>query len=344
MRPSYRPRLINDPFGDPGLYLAFQLQNRALLFDLGDISTLSARDILKVSHVFVSHTHMDHFIGFDRLLRLFLGRGKNLQLYGPAGFLENVGGKLAAYTWNLVERYANPLTLSVTEIRPHRRLHTIYHCRDRFRPAEIREQATCDHTLVSEPALTVSAAVLDHGTNCLGFSIKERFHINILKARLDELGLPVGPWLGAFKRAVFRQASPDSPIQVPGGGSSGAARTMALGDLLRQIARVTPGQKVTYITDVGNTPANAARIVALAQDSDHLYIEAAFADVHARLAAAKHHLTAGQAGRLAAKARVRRMTVFHFSPRYTGNRALLEKEARQAFEQGLGPAFSNDSP
>jgi len=334
MRPSYRPRLVNGPFGYPGLYLAFQLQNRALLFDLGDISALSSRDILKVSHVFVSHTHMDHFIGFDRLLRLSLGRSKKLHLYGPAGFQENVRGKLAAYTWNLVQRYENPLALHVTEVRPQSRLHAVYRCRDRFRPAEIREQATCDRTLVSEPAFTVAAAILDHGTSCLGFSVKERFHINILKARLDELGLPVGPWLGTFKRAVFSQAPPDTPIQIAGGGSARAGHALALGDLLPQIARVTPGQKVTYITDVGHTSSNATRIVELAQGSDHLFIEAAFADVHARLAAAKHHLTAGQAGRLAARAHVKRLTVFHFSPRYTGSGVLLEKEALAAFEQG----------
>jgi ribonuclease Z len=89
MRPRFHPRLINGPFDDPGLFIPFLYENRAILFDLGDINTLSARDILKVSHVFITHTHMDHFIGFDRLLRLFLGREKKLYLYGPQGFLKN---------------------------------------------------------------------------------------------------------------------------------------------------------------------------------------------------------------------------------------------------------------
>ena len=93
MRPSFHPRLINGPYDDPGLYVPFLYQKRALIFDLGDLSSLTAKDILKISHAFVTHTHMDHFIGFDRLLRLFLGRDMHLHIYGPKGFLKNVEGK-----------------------------------------------------------------------------------------------------------------------------------------------------------------------------------------------------------------------------------------------------------
>src|SRR5215467_15720539 len=111
-------RLVNDPFADPALFVDFHFTRQALLFDLGDLSPLSARQLLRVTHAFVSHTHMDHFAGFDALLRLLLGRDKVLHLFGPPGFIDRVEHKLAAYTWNLVANYESDFVVRATEIHP----------------------------------------------------------------------------------------------------------------------------------------------------------------------------------------------------------------------------------
>ncbi len=116
MKPIYYPFLVNGPSGDPALYIEFLFEKRALLFDLGEINALATRKVLRLSHIFVSHTHMDHFTGFDRMLRICLGRDKTIHLYGPEGFVERVEHRLASYTWNLVDSYTTDFTLIVTEI------------------------------------------------------------------------------------------------------------------------------------------------------------------------------------------------------------------------------------
>src|SRR5208337_210302 len=101
MRPLLHPFLVNGRSGDPALYVETLFEKGAIMFDLGDISDLSPRKILRLEHVFVSHAHIDHFFGFDRLLRFLVGRDKVIRLFGTEGFIAQVHHKLAAYRWNL---------------------------------------------------------------------------------------------------------------------------------------------------------------------------------------------------------------------------------------------------
>ena len=139
MKSTLNASLINHPFGDPGLIVDFLFQKRALLFDLGDISALSNSKLLKVSHVFVSHTHIDHFIGFDRLLRAFFGREKTLTLFGPENFIKNVEGKLSGFTWNLVNRYEESLTIDVVEVKEEKLIKSTFRAIDKFKLTDKKE-------------------------------------------------------------------------------------------------------------------------------------------------------------------------------------------------------------
>ncbi|MGD8992083.1 MAG: ribonuclease Z [Desulfobacterales bacterium] len=329
MRPRFHPRLINGPFDDPGLFIPFLFESRAILFDMGDNQALSSRDILKISHAFVTHTHMDHFIGFDRILRLALGRAKILHLFGPPNFFKNVEGKLAAYSWNLVENYKYRLALHLTEIHHDYLLTRTYACQDGFVSNDaVRKQPFID-ILVETPVFKISAAILDHGIPCLGLAIEEHFHININKDALAALELQTGSWLNDFKQALYADSDPTSPFEIK--TDSGRTKVFQLGELADQIAIITPGQKISYIADVAYHPANIKKIMALAKDSDHFYIEAAFLHAQRGLAAEKHHLTARQAGELAGRCAARQFTIFHFSPRYLGQEDLLYRESNEAY-------------
>jgi ribonuclease Z len=333
MPAAFSPRTVNGPFGDPGLFVAFHFQRRALLFDLGENAALAPRDLLKVSHVFVSHTHMDHFIGFDRLLRVCLGREKELHLFGPAGFLRHVAGKLAGYAWDLVAEGPGRLVLHLTEILAGGARARTLVSRDGFRAAGPPERRPLEAGRVRAPGFSVAAEVLEHSGPCLGFRLQEDLHVNILKPGLAELGLSPGPWLTRFKRALAAGEDAAREFAVDGPG-----RRWPLGELARRIARITPGRTVAYVTDVADSPRNREAIVRLARGADLLFIEAAFLHRDRGLAAARHHLTARQAGEIAGLAGARRFRIFHFSPRYEGREALLLEEARAAYAETAVPA------
>jgi ribonuclease Z len=332
MRPSFIPRLVNGPFGDPVLFVPLTFRKRALLFDLGDLSALSAGDILKTTHVFVTHTHMDHFNGFDQLLRLQLGRGKSLHLFGPEGFLKNVMGKLQAYTWNLVENYDDGLNIKATEIVAGKHTTQIFKCREGFVPAPPTTDAHHLPETYEEPEFCIQTAILDHQIPSLAFSVKERFHVNILKPRLEQLGLTVGPWVNRFKELLFKKVDPNTPIQAQPVRAVDKPVTFKIGELSHRIARITPGQKIAYIADALYSENNINKIIDLAHGADHLYIEAAFLEKDREIAKEKHHLTAHQAGTLARKSKVRALSIFHHSPRYMDQAHVLREEAMRAFD------------
>jgi ribonuclease Z len=138
MRPIYQAALVNGVFGDPGVYVDLKFESRALLFDIGDISSLPTRKLLRISDVFVSHTHMDHFAGFDHLLRVCLGRDTGVRMYGPRNFIEQVEHKLHAYTWNLVENYVCDFTIVAHELGTGERMQ-----RARFRSGTVSNASRC---------------------------------------------------------------------------------------------------------------------------------------------------------------------------------------------------------
>ena len=332
MKSIFHARLINDPFYDPALFIRFLYQGRAILFDLGDISKLSTRDILKITHVFVTHTHMDHFVGFDILLRIFLGRDKKLYLFGPEGFLRNIEGKLSGYTWNLVSEYVTDFRIIANEIHEDKIVTRVYPCNQKFSPAN-EIILPFNEILLKESAFFIKAIVLDHCIPCLAFSIIENFHVNINKEKLKMLNLPVGPWLNRFKIAVYenKDAEMDFLVQWEERGKVIKEERISFQKLVKEIAIITPGQKITYVTDVIGNAENIKKIIEFSEKSDVLFIEAPFLERDKELAKKKSHLTAKQAGMIARLAKVKRFVIFHFSPRYYGNPEELKKEAMAEF-------------
>ena len=319
---SLRPRLLNGQTGDPALLVSLRWQGRALLIDLGRIDRTPGSVLLPIEAVFVSHAHMDHFMGFDQLLRLFLAREGTLRLFGPLGIADCVQGKLAGYTWNLTDEYA--FTLDVTEIDGAEMHCWRFTARRRF-AREPLGTTPFSGVCFEDAVLRVEAAPLDHKIVSLGYAVTERTHLNVRPEALAAAGLRPGPWLNVLKAAVRSGADPDLEIEVAAGDRR------PLGALRDDLLIVTPGQKIAYVVDTLFSPSNAARIVRLARGADVFFCESPFLDADLDQASKRYHLTARQAGALARASGVSRLQVFHFSPRYEGRYGELVTEALAEF-------------
>ncbi|MBI5056181.1 MAG: ribonuclease Z [Nitrospirae bacterium] len=323
MKPSFHARLLNGPFDDPCLYVRMLREGLALMFDAGSTENLSARDILKTTDIFISHTHIDHFIGFDNILRVSLKKETPLRLYGPEGFTDRVEGKLRSYTWNLIGDY--PLVLEVSEVTDKFIKKTSFKAQNSFKREESGAELF-DGVIMKGSFFRVSSTILDHQIPCLAFSLDEDFHINIDKDKLNKMDLPVGPWLGEFKKAI-REGLTESIFSI-----DGKSRTF---EELRAIATITKGQKISYVVDASGSEENIRKIIKLAKGSDVLYIETFFMDKDKDRAKERCHLTAKAAGRIAREAGAGRIEAVHFSPRYIYESQALIKEAEEEFTRQL---------
>ena len=341
MASSFAPRLVNGPFGDPGLLVELRWQGSAVLFDLGRNDGLPAAEILKVSHVFVSHTHMDHFIGFDRVLRLLLNRDRRLTLFGPQGIGDCVAGKLSGYVWNLTDGY--PFVVDVTEVTARGLARWVFRASTGFRreehAPELVPQQPADATpetplLVDQGHFRVRAAITNHRIPCLAFAIDEPTHLNVDPALLAKEQLGPGRWLALLKDAI-RDGRPDStPIAVQRADRSEVELPLGA---LRPLVRITSGQKIGYVVDTRFLPENLAVLLPVLHNADLLFCESPFLDADRDQAAMRYHLTAAEAGTIARLARAHRLKVFHYSPRYQGRGDQLRAEAEAAFRGRVDP-------
>ena len=142
------------------------------------------------------------------------------------------------------------------------------------------------------PPFLLEARQLSHTVPTVGYALKEPDGRRMLPAELAAAGI-AGPDVGRLQR--------DGRIAANG-------RTVRL----EQVSEPRPGQRFAFIMDTRLCDA----AFALAENADQLVCEATFAGADAALAREYGHLTAGEAGRIAAESGARSLVLTHFSQRY----------------------------
>ncbi len=320
MKPTFHASAVNGPFEDPCVFVRIMRESRALLFDLGYIGKLGAGNLMKVSDIFVTHTHIDHFIGFDTLLRGILRRDTPLRIFGPESIIGCVEGKLKGYTWNLIRDY--PVEIETFGIGETRISHASFHAGNSFQRVD-NPQLPFSGTLLQNSFFTVRGLMLSHQIPVMAYSLEEEFHININKAALADMELPVGPWLSVFKKAIRQNTPEEATFTIDG-------RQRSMKELM-PIATITRGQKISYVTDISPSEENLGKVIPFVSGSDLLFCEAYFLEKDKDRAHERHHLTASLAGKIAREAQVGNLEVIHFSPKYRHCGDELYQEAMREF-------------
>lgn len=153
----------------------------------------------------------------------------------------------------------------------------------------------------------LSAVRLSHPVESFGYRLTEPDSRRMVPERLAALGL-YGPAVGALLQ--------QGRIEHDG-------RTVTLDE----VSETRRGQNFAFVMDTRLCDG----VGELADGADMLVAEATFTDADAHLAREHGHLTAGQAGAVAAEAGVRTLVLTHFSQRYP----VLDQhlaEARKQFD------------
>ncbi|MDI1471054.1 MAG: hypothetical protein QMD43_02605 [Thermodesulfovibrio sp.] len=321
-------KVVNNAFGDPCVFVRLLREKRALLFDVGDIRRIPFNEILKVSDIFVTHTHIDHFIGFDQVIRAVLRRTEPLRVYGPENIIDCVYGKLKGYTWNLVSDY--PLTIEVFAITEKKIHRAKFSASQRFKIEKLPSLPK-QEVILQEPLFKVKALVLSHGIPVIAYCLEEDYHININKVELEKRGFEIGPWLGELKKLIklhydyapFNMLKPKNPsLKLKINTPKGQFSIEELFDILK----ITKGEKLSYVMDVAPKESNIQKIIKFVKDSDILFCEAYFLSKDIERAMERNHLTAALTGKIAKEAEVDDLVILHISPKYIDNPQEVYKE------------------
>lgn len=157
------------------------------------------------------------------------------------------------------------------------------------------------------PGWSVRAVAVTHrDTQSLGFVFSEAARRPLSASRLAALGVPEGSEraaLAAGRSVVLADGRRITPRQVRSAAAAGA--------------------KLAVIGDTGD----AAPLAGPIRGADALVIEATFLDRDRAMAAARGHITAGEAARLARRAGVGRLFLTHISGRYRSEEIAAEATA-----------------
>lgn len=270
------PALFSGLLDDPVLHLAIRPMGKGILLDCGRIQHLAKRVLKSLVAIFISHAHMDHFMGIDTFIRGIHVSPKSVDIYGPPGMANKIAHKLAGYDWNLAEK-------SWCSIRVHD-----IHC-DRIEPSLFpgpegfsrhREETLPlpDRTIYRNQHIRVEAETCDHKIPSLVYRISELPSFQVDEKKLLQAGLVRGDWLRTLKKHFYGKAGENEPLRVLRREGTGTVEELVQNPdrLYERIRGERPEASIGYLTDISFSAENREKIENLMEGVTLLVCECSF--------------------------------------------------------------------
>ena len=315
-------QLVNGSIGDPVLYLDYPGSDNAILFDGGENCALTKQQLADLEAVFVTHHHIDHFIGLDRIVRANLDTDKTLHIYGPVNTIRKV--------YDRVKSYEHPffpfmqLVMEIHELNGTTETIGRIECKKKFAPPELETRPWAGPVCYENEHLQVEAVAVEHTVPCLAFALVERTGFHPDPEKLAKGMLRNGPWIQETLRLLRNEAPATTMLDIQAG-------RFPLSALAEQYFTKSEGARVAYITDTFWAESIRADLVKLARGAWRLYCDSFYAKAQTKEANKHKHMQAPQSGELAKTAKVEQLVLIHFSSRYVGKYEMLIEEAGTVF-------------
>lgn len=321
IEPTFFAGLLDDPV----LLVQMRPLGKSLLVDCGQIHHLAKRVLKSVMAVFVTHGHMDHFMGIDTFIRHSHVSPKTVDLFGPPGIANKMTSKFQGYDWNLTE--PNWCSFRVHEVFPDRVRTCLFHGAEGFPYCFEGEEARHDLVIYRNDCVQVEAELCDHKIPALIFRVTEQPSFLVDERKIAEAGLVTGDWLRMLKKH-FYGAKPAEPLMVLRRRGERVEETPAedVMALYETIRKEHPPAAIGYLTDIGFSEENIGKVLALMEGVTLLVCECSFLAENAEKARASHHLCTSDINWLVERLRPRFVLPMHLSKTYAGKSSLLYEQ------------------
>ena len=300
---------MNSPFEDTAFFLRNTYKTEPFLFDCGRIGGLANHEVQSIREIFISHTHIDHFYGFDRILRGTLLSDKKYRIFGPPGIIKNVQGKIDSYTWNLIKSYN--VSYEVIELNLERKEYrtALFAACDGLERVEgsIRHE-----DLILGDGFKLDFEFFDHRVPSVGYRVTEPDMVSVSKEKMAGSGFVSGKWLKKLKEHILAGQT-DEMIEAE---TADGKALVKVADAAEKIIEYVEPQSVTYITDIAPSFDNVKKAVQFAKGSTILLIEAMFLKEDVLHANFKKHLTLDLSKHIFRESGSKFVRFFHFTTRY----------------------------